>query len=167
MYVGNTTDWKIWGGATYLEIFLSWWFSRLHIMWIYYCNVGKTKRLKKNVKENIWYHQKMNSKKYVYFDNDPYTWHTTEVNLDILIAFPCLYRSVLLLWICNIKNCSLTCTSLNFRELYVHQILKILQNLIKSLIKYRITNKSMQSIVLSHTRGRRGRDRMVVGNYGS
>jgi hypothetical protein len=52
----------IWGGATYLEIFLSWWFSRLHIMWIYHCNVGKTKRLKKNVKENIWCHQKMNRK---------------------------------------------------------------------------------------------------------
>ena len=56
------------------NMFLSWLFPRLHIMWIYHCNVGKTKRQKKNVKENIWCHQKMNSKKYVYFDNDPYIW---------------------------------------------------------------------------------------------
>jgi hypothetical protein len=49
---------------------LSWWFSRLHIMWIYHCNVGKTKRLKKNTKETIWCHQKMNRKKYMYFDNN-------------------------------------------------------------------------------------------------
>jgi hypothetical protein len=54
-----------------LNFFLSWWFPRLHIMWIYHCNVGKTKQLKKNVKENIWCHQKMNRKKCVYFDNDP------------------------------------------------------------------------------------------------
>jgi hypothetical protein len=58
------TDWRVWGGATY---FLSWWLSRLRIisMWIYHCNVGKTKRLKKNMKEHIWYHQNMNRKKYV------------------------------------------------------------------------------------------------------
>ena len=49
---------------------LSWWFSRLHIMWIYHCNVGKTKRLKKNTKETIWCHQKMNRKRYMYFDNN-------------------------------------------------------------------------------------------------
>jgi hypothetical protein len=70
-YVGNTTDWKVWRGATYLEIFFSWWFSRLHIMWICHCNVGKTNRLKQNWNENIWCHQNMNRKKCVYFDNDP------------------------------------------------------------------------------------------------
>ena len=59
------------GGATYLEIFFSWWFSRLHIMWICHCNVGKTNRLKQNGKENIWCHQNMKRKKCVYFDNDP------------------------------------------------------------------------------------------------
>ena len=43
----------------------------VHIMWLYHCNVGKTKRVKKNMKENIWRHQKLNKEKYVYFDNDP------------------------------------------------------------------------------------------------
>ena len=64
-------DWKVWGGATYLEIFFSWWFSRMHIMWICHYNVGKTNRLKQNGNENIWCHQNMNRKKCVYFDNDP------------------------------------------------------------------------------------------------
>ena len=36
------------------------------------CNVSKTKQLKKNVRENSWCHQKLNRKKCVYFDNDPY-----------------------------------------------------------------------------------------------
>jgi hypothetical protein len=43
----------------------------VHIMWLYHCNVGKTKRVKKNMKGNIWRHQKLNKEKYVYFDNDP------------------------------------------------------------------------------------------------
>ena len=74
-YVGNTTDWKIWGGARYLEIiFVMVVFSTAYYVNIYHCNVGKTKRLEKNVKENIWCHKqtKMNRKKYVYLDNDPY-----------------------------------------------------------------------------------------------
>jgi hypothetical protein len=44
-------------------------------------NVGKTKQLKENVKENTWCHQKMNRKKYVYFDNDPYL-ASFAVNID-------------------------------------------------------------------------------------
>jgi hypothetical protein len=73
---------KVWGGATYLEIFFSsWWFSRLHIMWICHCNVEKTNRLKQNGNENIWCHQNMNRKKCVYFDNDPYSSQLKRCNL--------------------------------------------------------------------------------------
>ena len=48
------------------KYFFSWWFSRLHIMWICHFNVGKTNRLKQNENENISCHQNMNRKKCVY-----------------------------------------------------------------------------------------------------
>jgi hypothetical protein len=44
---------------------ISWWFSRLHIMWIGHCNVGKTNRLKQHGTENIWCRQNMNMQKVV------------------------------------------------------------------------------------------------------
>jgi hypothetical protein len=49
----NTTDWKVLGGATYLEFFFHGGFPRLHIIWICHCNVGKTNSLKQNGNENI------------------------------------------------------------------------------------------------------------------
>ena len=81
-----------------LKYILSWCFRRLHIMWIYHCNVIKTNQLKKNVEENIWCHQKMNRKKYWYFDNDPYAYMSTLVSLSYYIfhvfspVLPCPLR---------------------------------------------------------------------------
>jgi hypothetical protein len=71
--------------ATYLEKKN----SRLHIMWICHCNVGKTNKLKQNGNENIWCHQNMNRKKGVIvfvWHCHPTHWKTCRPNYFICVS---------------------------------------------------------------------------------